>query len=229
MLSRDDIRNGRGRGRRPSVEEQQTSTNSSPYLSNYRCCICTFSLCCCFWFIISCVFAGTFGWAFSEWKRAENKLRHDPLTDVLSLSECKRRYDKMGSRTSDGQDICFCFLDIRNMHCYNNQCGHSYGDKIITSFASMIGENTRKADITCRYSNAADEFLLLGPTHSDQNGCAKFDEKLTDRIGDEIPFRIGCVTNGYESNTPFDSLRERAENKKNENPASTEECSCSNI
>ncbi len=71
-------------------------------------------------------------------------------------SERVRRYQQ---RRETIIQIAVAFIDLDNFKYYNDTFGHSVGDLLIKSFASILRETCRKIDFISRYGG--DEFVII--------------------------------------------------------------------
>jgi len=60
-----------------------------------------------------------------------------------------------------GISLCIIVFDIDNFKSVNDTCGHQYGDFIIRSIVSIVGDDLRNTDILARYGG--EEFCCILP------------------------------------------------------------------
>ncbi len=75
--------------------------------------------------------------------------------------------------------LCAVMIDIDNFKYFNDHYGHSYGDKVLVSFAAALKETIRDTDLLSRYGG--DEFILLLPETSRNRA-----EQLINRIKNKL-------------------------------------------
>lgn len=102
-----------------------------------------------------------------EWARANRRLIHDALTDVLTQLP-NRRYgmDRFAQEwsvaTSNALPISCMMLDIDHFKKVNDQFGHDIGDMVLRQVAAVIESNCRRSDIVFRYGG--EEFCAICPS-----------------------------------------------------------------
>lgn len=84
------------------------------------------------------------------------KNRHAFQECIALESERVRRYQQ---RRETVIQIAVAFIDLDNFKYYNDTFGHSVGDLLIKSFASLLRETCRKIDFISRYGG--DEFVII--------------------------------------------------------------------
>lgn len=84
------------------------------------------------------------------------KNRHAFQECIALESERVRRYQQ---RKKTVIQIAVAFIDLDNFKYYNDTFGHSVGDLLIKSFASLLRETCRKIDFISRYGG--DEFVII--------------------------------------------------------------------
>jgi diguanylate cyclase (GGDEF)-like protein len=92
---------------------------------------------------------------------AEQAVR-DPLTGLynrrffdaalLQHIETARRYER---------ELSLVLFDLDHFKKVNDTCGHEAGDAVLKTFAGLLQETARKADIICRIGG--DEFAVILP------------------------------------------------------------------
>jgi diguanylate cyclase (GGDEF)-like protein len=83
---------------------------------------------------------------------------HDPLTRLLNRRALLHELQEAGEGHASPQ-LALVFLDLDNFKEINDGHGHVVGDRVLTSFASLLGELVRSGDHAFRAGG--DEFALL--------------------------------------------------------------------
>jgi diguanylate cyclase (GGDEF)-like protein len=86
----------------------------------------------------------------------------DALTGLYNrryLEESFRRELLLAERT--GHPVSVIMGDLDHFKAVNDRCGHLAGDEVLRVFGSLLKQNARASDITCRYGG--EEFLLVLP------------------------------------------------------------------
>lgn len=99
----------------------------------------------------------------------QDKLREqairDPLTELYNRRILEETLDREVSHAKrDEKGFCIAMIDIDNFKGLNDRYGHRVGDLVLTSFAKILENNTRRGDIACRFGG--DEFAVLMPNAS---------------------------------------------------------------
>lgn len=104
--------------------------------------------------------------ASGEWGRANRRLIHDALTDVLTQLP-NRRYgmDRFAQEwsiaSSNDLPIACMMLDIDFFKKVNDTHGHEVGDMVLRQMAAVMENNCRRSDIVFRYGG--EEFCAICP------------------------------------------------------------------
>ncbi len=61
----------------------------------------------------------------------------------------------------DGQPLAVAIIDLDHFKAVNDSHGHGAGDLLLAAFGRLLGENSRRSDVACRYGG--EEFCLLMP------------------------------------------------------------------
>ena len=87
----------------------------------------------------------------------------DSLTHVFNPEQFNKYLCNAEQRVKEGKDEPFSLLalDLDHFKVVNDTFGHEAGDQVLTSFANLLGEVTRKNDLPCRLSG--DRFLVFLP------------------------------------------------------------------
>lgn len=101
-------------------------------------------------------------------KQLENRLRElserDPLTGIYN----RRKFDQhiqiecqRAQRYREQEHSCLVIIDIDHFKKINDQYGHSYGDKVLKSVATILGDGIRESDFLARIGG--EEFAIILP------------------------------------------------------------------
>jgi diguanylate cyclase (GGDEF)-like protein len=98
----------------------------------------------------------------TEREDAEKRASTDELTGLnnrhkfLTLAQSRIEEAKR-----NGGQLSLMFFDVKKFKTINDTYGHQTGDQVLQSIGAAILRRTRITDITARYSNKADEFLVM--------------------------------------------------------------------
>jgi diguanylate cyclase (GGDEF)-like protein/PAS domain S-box-containing protein len=101
----------------------------------------------------------------SDWKRADEQLRHDALHDVLTgLPNRALFMDRLGQalarmRGRKGSDFSVLFIDLDRFKVVNDSLGHMAGDELLVATAHRLLHCVRPEDTVARLGG--DEFTIL--------------------------------------------------------------------
>lgn len=149
------------------------------------------------------------------------RLREQAQTDALTglgnrfrLFEEQRRMAGTRASAKSGKlaeavKATIAMLDVDNMKCINDDCGHVAGDKVLQGIGNVLQRYTRQADVAIRYGG--DEFVLLLPqtTLREAQKLMRRLINLTSKLGTflELPMDVS-VSYGLAEMDPEDSLEE---------------------
>jgi|SRR5690554_1967370 len=103
----------------------------------------------------------------------------DSSFDTLTGLYNRTAFDKKVKEISNPKDFFIIILDIDNFKNFNDTLGHSYGDKVIETVASVIRESFAK-HYTC-YRFGGDEFSIIG-YEKDENKIEYQLKTMTDSL-----------------------------------------------
>ena len=106
------------------------------------------------------------------------------VTDGLTGLYVRRYFDlRLGEEFAAarryGRVFSVLMFDIDHFKQFNDTHGHQTGDRVLRQFAALLQENTRKADICCRYGG--EEMAIILP-ETDIEEAALLADKLCGRI-----------------------------------------------
>ena len=94
-------------------------------------------------------------------EEAEEAARCDHLTKLLNRRGIAERFDALSAEQSPAQGIAMILIDIDRFKSLNDRFGHSYGDEVLSTIATLIKRNVRGGDVVGRWGG--EEFLILCP------------------------------------------------------------------
>jgi diguanylate cyclase (GGDEF)-like protein len=126
---------------------------------------------------------------------------HDPLTGLANRRYLDISYaNQVAQSKRHSQPFSLMLLDIDHFKLYNDNHGHSQGDRILIQVADILRNSTRSTDLAVRYGG--EEFLLL---ISESNAKAAFE--LAERIRLQVIGEIGItISIGVTDNRLTDTL-----------------------
>jgi diguanylate cyclase (GGDEF)-like protein len=107
----------------------------------------------------------------------------DPLTQLNNRASCERVIERL-KEDSPPEPIAVLMFDMNNLKLANDFLGHQGGDKIITHFAKILGEEAKDYGFVGRYGG--DEFLGIF-------------EKSDEAKANEYIARVNEQVNAYNS------------------------------
>lgn len=82
----------------------------------------------------------------------------DPLTRLLNRRALEYKIKRLLER-GDLKKSALCLLDIDNFKCFNDQYGHSFGDKVLINISNQLERIILEGDLVGRVGG--DEFVLF--------------------------------------------------------------------
>ncbi len=112
---------------------------------------------------------------------------YDPLTGLANRRMMKIMLEKNFARASRlEKPLSVIMLDIDYFKAYNDRLGHTAGDSLLVSLASIVLAETRQIDLVVRYGG--EEFLVLLP----DTEISKADE-VADRMRKKVETSLGLT------------------------------------
>ncbi|MCR5687946.1 MAG: diguanylate cyclase [Lachnospiraceae bacterium] len=109
----------------------------------------------------------------------------DRLTGFLNKASGIERIGNLCENASGS----FMVLDIDNFKLVNDLYGHDMGDRVLSSFSSVVRNNTRNDDVVCRIGG--DEFAAFFNGMSDEAAINALTGRLNDQLMDEAAKLMG--------------------------------------
>jgi len=89
--------------------------------------------------------------------------------------------NKMAESKRHGLSLIFGYLDLNNFKVFNDELGHSAGDKFLQIFGNLLTSNLREEDISARIGGDEFVFIMVGASLKDA-------QKVMGRLSKEIEF-----------------------------------------
>lgn len=100
----------------------------------------------------------------------ENRMRRDPLTNLLNRAQFDTNMRRMAER---GEPCALAVLDIDHFKAVNDTYGHPVGDQVICRLAKLLEDGVRSTDFVGRMGG--EEFALLMPACDLENALSVID------------------------------------------------------
>lgn len=124
--------------------------------------------------------------------RIEHMARHDPLTEVgnrVMLSEDFARAVSRHERFGDAFSVLL--LDLDRFKQINDNLGHTGGDELLRSVASILSQLRGESDTLARIGG--DEFAILHLSGDDPQSAASLAARIIDKLQRPITMRSGSA------------------------------------
>ena len=138
----------------------------------------------------------------------------DGLTKLYNHSTCYQKIqDELNRFNRYGTIFSIMMIDIDDFKNVNDQSGHVEGDRVLSILGTLLKEETRLADICCRYGG--EEFIIILPS-TDIQEAGVFAERVRLMVeksrpsGHRVTVSIGVASCG-EKLTTAQSLVEKAD------------------
>ena len=94
-------------------------------------------------------------------QEAEEEARQDHLTKALNRRGIAERFEALSNEPSPPAGVGVILIDIDHFKSLNDRFGHSYGDEVLSTIATLIRRNVRDGDVVGRWGG--EEFLAICP------------------------------------------------------------------
>jgi len=110
----------------------------------------------------------------------EHVSSHDYLTGLYNRSEYLKYIDrKIKGASRYGEDFGLILADIDFFKLVNDNYGHNIGDRVLSTFATVLKENIREDDFVARWGG--EEFIIIA-NHVNIKNLEKLVQKLQKKI-----------------------------------------------
>lgn len=125
----------------------------------------------------------------------------DPMTGLYN----RRFFDEALAQNVEtarryGRELSLVLFDLDGFKQVNDTCGHQAGDEVLKTFARLLQETVRKADIVCRIGG--DEFAVILP-EAGLSSVWKFTERFSDIAGKTKEIRFSAGISALPSDNLF--------------------------
>lgn len=140
--------------------------------------------------------------------RLEEIAYYDPLTGLLNRRSMDKYLRAALSKATPEKPFCLLMVDIDDFKQINDTYGHDFGDRVLKAVSSLISDNVRETDYTCRWGG--EEFLVLLRTSMDYARqiaeyirCSVEEEKVcNDTVQIHVSITIGIAQYHVGSTVP---------------------------
>jgi diguanylate cyclase (GGDEF)-like protein len=102
-------------------------------------------------------------------------MMRDSLTGLLNHTTFKERFSQEFSRTArQNKPLSYIMIDLDDFKKVNDVYGHTAGDRVIKSLASMLSKRLRSSDVIGRYGG--EEFAVVLPNTNSADAVCIFDD-----------------------------------------------------
>lgn len=124
--------------------------------------------------------------------RIEHMARHDPLTEVGNRVMLAEDFTRAVSRHERfGDPFSVLLLDLDRFKQINDNLGHTGGDELLRSVASILSQLRGESDTLARVGG--DEFAILHLSGDDPQSAALLAARIIDKLQKPIALRTGMA------------------------------------
>lgn len=158
------------------------------------------------------LFTVLLSWVKESWDREKQLSRTDALTGLDNTRSFIEEADEEIERAIRSRHpISVAYMDLDNFKKVNDTLGHTTGDRLLKTVASIIGENIRKIDTASRIGG--DEFVIMLP-NTDEHGAKTLIDRTREKLSETmrnnnwpVTFSIGIAVFSTPPNSPNDMLK----------------------
>lgn len=130
------------------------------------------------------------------------RLNSEATTDALTKVNNRRAFDNDIESTisiarKEGKALSLLMIDIDHFKRFNDQFGHTIGDKVLRFVATMLKKNIKGSDSVARYGG--EEFAIILP-ETDYEGAITVAENMRERLAKQTlsdsaaKMQLGTIT-----------------------------------
>lgn len=112
-------------------------------------------------------------------EQLEQQAFHDHLTGLFNRRHASTVIPPLLSAASEAEPVALIILDLDYFKQVNDRYGHDVGDKVLSAFATMLGDSLQGAEMAFRYGG--EEFLVVLPSTGRDRAlerCARWRQEL---------------------------------------------------
>ncbi|MDH4412223.1 MAG: EAL domain-containing protein [Rhizobium sp.] len=124
--------------------------------------------------------------------RIEHMARHDPLTEVGNRVLLSEDFERAVSRYERfGDPFSVLLLDLDRFKQINDNFGHTGGDELLRTVASILSQLRGEADTLARIGG--DEFAILHASGDDPQSAASLASRIIEKFARPLNLRCGSA------------------------------------
>ena len=113
-----------------------------------------------------------------------NQAIFDPLTNVYNRRGIENMINReLANVIRNNEPISLIFVDIDNFKRFNDEHGHSFGDRVLKEIALVLQTQLRQHDVLGRYGG--EEFLVVLP-ETGRNNAAEVAERIRKFVAERV-------------------------------------------
>jgi diguanylate cyclase (GGDEF)-like protein len=89
----------------------------------------------------------------------ENAAKHDFLTDTCNRRGLAEIYQERVGKAADRTSVAFIMGDIDEFKRFNDELGHTAGDRVLVELTRIMKESISENDVVCRWGG--EEFVIM--------------------------------------------------------------------